>query len=242
MVLQEGEVDTRPLRYGDEVVLAELASRALLRSSAGLGSYLYGDELAEDVPRRNTISTPGVHECAFRLCAHEEHCAQDEFSKALAANRLSPETWREELGPAHPLYPGISGLARGADAEAQANERRSSAARGRVITYGERIQLLHTWSGRLVTVIREHSEQNPQGMLIQLVQRADEGAGFSMLSPGKVLRNGDRVRNNAELVLESARYPGRYLAFNTGCASLNASEAVEASLLPHAYISRRFEC
>jgi hypothetical protein len=63
-----------------------------------------------------------------------------------------------------------------------------------------------------------------------------------MLSPGKVLRHGDRVRNNAELVLESARYPGRYLAFNTGSASLNASEAVEASLLPHAYISRRFEC
>ena len=118
----------------------------------------------------SAISTPGIHECAFRLCVHQEHCAQDELAKALAANRLRPDTWREQLGPAHPLYPGISGLAHGADAEAQANERRGSAARGRVITYGERVQLLHTWSGRLVTVIREHSEQNPQGMLIQLVE------------------------------------------------------------------------
>jgi len=242
MVLHEGAVDTRPLRYGDEVVLTELATHALLRSSAGLGTYLYGDELAEDVPGRSAISTPGIHECAFRLCVHQEHCAQDELAKALAANRLRPDTWREQLGPAHPLYPGISGLAHGADAEAQANERRGSAARGRVITYGERVQLLHTWSGRLVTVIREHSEQNPQGMLIQLVERVDEGAWFTVLSPGKVLRHGDRVRNNAELVLESARYPGRYVAFNTGNASLDAGEDIEASLLPHTYISKRFEC
>jgi hypothetical protein len=37
MVLVEGIFDTRPLRYGDEIVLSELTSLALLRSSAGLG-------------------------------------------------------------------------------------------------------------------------------------------------------------------------------------------------------------
>ena len=54
MVLQDGEVDTQELRYGDEVVLSESATLALLRSSPGIGSYLYADELAPDVPARGT--------------------------------------------------------------------------------------------------------------------------------------------------------------------------------------------
>jgi hypothetical protein len=58
-----------------QLSLRELRS-VFLRISAGLGSYLNGDDLAEDVPRLNTISPPGVHECVFHLFAHEEHCAQ----------------------------------------------------------------------------------------------------------------------------------------------------------------------
>ena len=242
MVLVEDIVDTRPLRYGDEIVLSELTSLALLRSSAGLGSYVYADEIAQDVSMRGAASTPGIHECAFRLCPHQAHRAQDELDKALAANNLSAEHWRAQLGPAHTMYPGFSVLAHEAEKEAEANTHRTSASRGQVIAYGERVQIVHAWSGGVVTAIREPSEQDPQGILIQLVQRVDEGTWFTVLSPGKAVQHGDRVRNNAEIVLESVRYPGRYMALNVAAASLDASIDIEASLLPHSYINRRLEC
>jgi len=240
MVLVEG-LDTRPLRYGDEVMLSEKASLAVLRGSTGLGTYLYADELAADVPQRGAASIPGMHECAFRLCAHQAYRAQDELDKALAVDNLG-QGWRAKLGPAHPRYSGISVLAHEAEKEAQANTHRSSTTRGRVIAYGERVQLQHAWSGAIVTAIREPSEQDPQGILIQLVQQMDEGAWFTVLSPGKALQHGDCVRNNAAIVLENARYPGRYLALNTATASLDATIDIEASLLPHSYIRRRLEC
>ena len=242
MALDEGVIDTQPLRHGDEIILSELFSRSLLRSSSGLGTYLYADELAEDVPERGSFSIPGIHECAFLLTPHQEYRAQDEFNKALAANRLSPDAWRAELGAASALYPGVSMLAREAEIEVEANAHRTSAFCGRVVVYGERIQLQHVWSGGTVTAFREASEQDPQGILIQLVQRVDEGAWFTVLPPRKALQHGERVRNNAEIVLESVRYPGRYLTLNTGRASLDASVPIEASLLPHSYISRRLEC
>ena len=242
MLLQEGIVDTRELRYGDEIVLSELRTLALLRSSAGLGSYLYADELAMDVPHRDTNSTPGIHECTFRLCVHQEHQAQDEFNKAITVNRLSPDNWRAELGAGNPLYTGISVLAHEAEQEKHANDHRNNTSRGRVIAYGERVQLCHSWSGGIMTAIREPSEQNPQGILIQLVRKSDEGAWFTVQSPGKALQHGDRVRNNAEIVLESVRYPGRYAALNVETASLDARIEIEESLLPHSYISRRLEC
>ena len=59
-------------------------------------------------------------------------------------------------------------------------------------------------------------------MLIQLVRRVEEGAWFTVLSPGKILQRGSRVLNNAEIFLESVRYPGRYLALSIACASLDS--------------------
>jgi len=242
MALGEGVVDTRPLRYDDEIVLSEITSQAMLRNSSGLGLFVYADELALDVPQRGDASTPGIHECAFRVCSHQAHRAQDELDKALLANGLSPGNWRAELGPAHPMYPGISLLEHEAQKEAEANEHRRSTSRGQVVSYGDRVQLQHAWSGGLVTAVREPSEQDPQGMLIQLVRRVEEGAWFTVLSPGKILQHGSRVLNNAEIFLESVRYPGRYLALNIACASLDSKIAIEASLLPHSYIHRRLEC
>ena len=242
MVLQDGEVDTQELRYGDEVVLSESATLALLRSSPGIGSYLYADELAPDVPARGTTSVPGIHECAFRLCVQQSYRAQDELDKALAVHNLSSERWRDELSATHWLYPGISVLAHEAAKEAQANERKTSMLRGQVIQYGNNVQLQHAWTGSFLSAIREPSEQDSQGILVQLVADVHEGAWFTVLSPGKALRHGARVCNNAHLVLESVRYPGRYLSLNTTSASLDSEIAIEASLLPHKYIRRRLEC
>ena len=78
-------------------------------------------------------------------------------------------------------------------------------------------------------------------MLIQLVRRVEEGAWFTVLSPGKILQHGSRVLSNAEIFMESVRYPGRYLALEH-CVSLDSKIAIEASLLPHSYIHRRLEC
>jgi hypothetical protein len=242
MVLIQGVVDTRPLHYGDEIILSELSSQALLRSSPGIGSYVYADELAFDVPGRGSASTPGIHECAFQICVHQAHRAQDEFAKSLAINNLRPDTWSKELGPASPIFPGISVLAHEAEKEAKTNEHRRISSLGQGIAYGDKVQLHHSWSGAILTATREPSEQEPRGMLIQLVQRMDEGAWFTVLSPGKALQNGDAVRNNAEIILESARYPGRYLSLNISSASLDSQVAIEASLLPHPYIHRRLEC
>ena len=61
--------------------------------------------------------------------------------------------------------------------------------------------------GGLVTAVREPPQQDPHAMLIQLVRRVEEGAWFTVLSPGTILQHGSRVLNNAELCLESVRYP-----------------------------------
>lgn len=76
----QAERTREPLLHDRHAIEGQLSLRELrsvfLRISAGLGSYLNGDDLAEDVPRLNTISPPGVHECVFHLFEHEEHCAQ----------------------------------------------------------------------------------------------------------------------------------------------------------------------
>jgi hypothetical protein len=69
----QAERTREPLLHDSHAIEGQLSLRELmsvfLRISAGLGSCLTEDDLAEDVPRPNTISTPGVHECVFHLCA-----------------------------------------------------------------------------------------------------------------------------------------------------------------------------
>jgi hypothetical protein len=161
---------------------------------------VYADELALDVPQRGDASTPGIHECAVRVCSHQAHRAQDELDKALLANGLSPGNWRAELGPAHAMYPGSVCW----NTKHRQRPRPMSTVAALLACGWVRMVI---GCGGLVTAVREPPQQDPHGMLIQLVRRVEEGAWFTVLSPGTILQHGSRVLNNAELCLESVRYP-----------------------------------
>jgi hypothetical protein len=81
-------------------------------------------------------------------------------------------------------------------------------------------------------------------MLMQLVRRVEEGAWFTVLSPGKILQHGSRVPNNAEIFSGKRTISGTLPGLEH-CLCFSGQQdkiAIEASLLPHSYIHRRLEC
>ncbi len=81
-------MDTRPLRYDDEIVLSEITSQAMLRNSSGLGLFVYADELALDVPQRGDASTPGIHECD--VSGSNSDTRRSEHNRPRQARRARP--------------------------------------------------------------------------------------------------------------------------------------------------------
>lgn len=138
-----------PLRYGDALVIVDTETLGFLQSSAGLGPGIFVDQLQSSAADGERTIT-GINECPFILTPTLKHSAIDEFTKALAGEGVTRDSWaanRHINGARRTHLELLEALVEG---EADENRRIMAAASGREVRYGDVLQLQHRFSEQMV--------------------------------------------------------------------------------------------
>ena len=136
-----------------------------------------------------------------------------------------------------------------ADAEEADNELEFKRRSGDPVVYGQVVQLYHTASRQYVrTSSSITSRREPSHLKVDLSSETTRNSWFRIMPRYKVRAEGDRVRMNDQIVLESVETPGQYLHTSTlpyqhlhpdsGCHEVNLSVQRTAIVIyPHISIT-----
>lgn len=103
-------------------------------------------------------------------------------------------------------------LARGKHNEEKMNERFMKLKTGNYVLFGEIIQLFHVKSKKFVTAFPETAARDErENMIVRLDPDGSTRSWFQVLPRYKIDREGDRIRNNVEVLLKVAESGGEYL-------------------------------
>ena len=110
------------------------------------------------------------------------------------------------------VNPHVAALAEAAETEREENMLELRRRHGDTLTYGQMVTLYCTISHRYIqSTTNRTSELEPSNLHVHMVDSPDQNAWFRVLPRFKVRSEGDAVRVNDQIVLESVATPGQYL-------------------------------
>jgi len=95
--------------------------------------------------------------------------------------------------------------------ERNKNDEANKVARGEYITFGTVIQLRHVTSGRYLTCQKGRAHFSPKMIGVALVEHGDEGSWFRVGLGYRAQTEGDKVRCDDDITLESVKSTARFI-------------------------------
>ncbi|XP_075250138.1 inositol 1,4,5-trisphosphate-gated calcium channel ITPR2-like isoform X3 [Convolutriloba macropyga] len=147
---------------------------------------------------------PNPHVAVFKICVANRYKLDKQFRKLQEQSKADADdvSLKAKLNEAE--------LA--AQAESEGNMSEQKRLQGKPLTYGATIQLQHQFSHRYVHVnTNRTSRTSSSDMMVELLPHSSKSAHFRIMPRYKVKSEGDIVRYDDQIVLESVKSVGQYL-------------------------------
>lgn len=149
--------------------------------------------------------------CVFEIQAHNKYKANRKLQSAIdRVKAKEPHLTEDQI-----LLEGgqeLHKLKALADAETADNELEQRRRRGDPVTYGQLLQLYHRHSDKYVRVSSTStSRMEPSNMRVEMESLNSKNAWFRIMPRYKVRAEGDYVRTNDQVVIESVKTEGQYI-------------------------------
>jgi hypothetical protein len=193
VLTSRGETD-HDLAYGDLIVLFCPSRCGYIQSTGIIDSNIYLEVL--DTPLEIPIK---LRNCVFELCPKQSvrHRTGKTPMRSTTADRLSA--------------PRQSTTISANSKEKRLHDLETKLAQGDPLIYGSVLQLRHVESGQWLTLSQRRAVLEKSHTRIELVEDSSDGCWLSVVPASKLKSEGDHVSHRDMVLLQSVRFPNRWL-------------------------------